>query len=128
MVKPMLTDDMIAVGAELVRRLDETNLELRAAFWWYSVDDGAWRLLLAFPKVKQLGPRIFYRKVDSVLQRIVGAREIVPLWDTKVIDASDPVVRAVKSVRKVSGARRPRVSGTMMKGVMIDEALIYRAA
>lgn len=128
MVKPMLTDDMIAVGAELVRRLDEKDLDLRAALWWYSVEDGAWRLLLAFPRVKQLGSRTFYRKIDSVLRRIAGATEIVPLWDTTVIDASDPIVGAVKSVRRALGARRPRIRGTMMKGVMIDEALVYRAA
>jgi hypothetical protein len=123
----MLSDEMITVGAELVRRIDETDLDLRAALWWYSTERDAWELLFAFARVKQLGARKFYRQIDSVLRRLAGS-EVITLADTHVIDASDPIVGAVRSVRRVKGERRSRIKGEILKGVLIDDALIYHAA
>ena len=41
-IKEMLTKEMIDAGAELLKRLDEANLDVQAALWVYLWESNRW--------------------------------------------------------------------------------------
>jgi hypothetical protein len=55
MVETGLTRELIDAGAKLVEKLDERGLAPDAAFWLYSPEEEAWKLLLV--EVKQAKKR-----------------------------------------------------------------------
>lgn len=56
MVETSLTNEMIESGAKLVQKLDERGLAPDAAFWLYSPELQAWKLVLAEVKMGKVGP------------------------------------------------------------------------
>lgn len=68
MDKPVLVEESVERGNELVDLLNRSNFPLRAALWNYSSDREDWRLLIATPLYDIEGPLAAYRKLDSVVR------------------------------------------------------------
>ena len=58
MVETGLTRELIDAGAKLVEKLDERGLAPDAAFWLYSPEEEAWKLLLVEVKLAKKGPKV----------------------------------------------------------------------
>lgn len=130
MVEANLTDDLILSGADLVRSLDESDLTIKAALWFYSSDVGAWRLILGVKEADKLGPKATYRKVQSVIQRLKKNQtsgRSVSLYDIAVVEANAPLLEllrvTVRTDEKISGIR---FSNNAINGQLIEDAYIYR--
>lgn len=127
MVETILTDKMIESGAQLVRRLDESKLEFDAAFWLYSSDREAWRLVIAHPELGELGPRKIYRRIDKVMMKFQDEITEVALADVTLFMPDNPIVSAIrKAMRKSPGISGTRLTNTGINGILIEGAYIYR--
>lgn len=129
MVETNLTRELIDAGARLVKKLDERGLAPDAAFWLYSPEKQAWKLLLVEAKLVKEGPRAAYSEVQKILGRY--AEEFGDLrLDDLVLEKPD--ARIVELIRKVvrtgPGLTGIRFKENVVDGTLIDDAYIYRMA
>ena len=127
MVEAILTDKMIESGAELVRRLEESKMEFDAAFWLYSSDREAWRLVIAHPELGEIGPRKLYRHIQKVMMKFKDEISEVALADVTLFMPGNPIVTAIRKAMRIN----PDISGTRLtntgiNGTLIEGAYIYR--
>ena len=124
LVKEVLTEHMIAAGAELTTELDRAKWPVVAALWLFDADNNEWRLLLASPSVRLAGPRAAYAQVASTLRNL---RTPLPLESVTVVEPEDSRIRlltsAYQSNRNLEGHRFFRGA---IGGHVIDDAYIYR--
>ena len=127
MVKEMLTKEMIQAGADLVRRLDEAHLEVKASLWLYIPDSNLWRLVIASPAVKDEGPKRVYQKIQSVLSQAPDDAYKVTLSDISVVENTDPLVTLLRTAVKTGmGISGLRFSRNTINGHFIEDAYLYR--
>jgi len=125
LVKETLSGEQIAAGAELVKKLDEKEIPLAAAFWFFLPEPNQWRLILASPLVRLEGPKRLYRQVQSLLTKVGDSA--VRLADVAVIDSQDPLILLLgNAIRTGTGISGIRFSRNTINGVFIDDAYIYR--
>jgi hypothetical protein len=130
MVEAALTPQLIQEGADLVQALDAAGLTPDAAFWLYSPDINAWKLVLADVKVGSQGPREVYRQIQRTLRALSDKITILSLDDVVAAKPDAPVVSVLKKVarRAGPGIGGIRFSQSMIDGVLIEDAYIYRLA
>lgn len=122
-----LTPDAVAGGERLLRALDDKNVIVDAAFWLFSSESSTWKLMIASPEFRTLGPKRLYKRVQSILATVEPPKP--DLSDVSIIDSHDGLVHllraAINTGRTINGIRFKR--GTI-NGVLIPEAYIYRVA
>src|SRR5882762_1542759 len=106
-VKEALSEEMIAAGADLTRRLDSAGFAVAASLWLYVPETNSWRFVIGSPEVRTRGPRWAYRQIQSVLSKMPPEQAKVPLKDITVLDSDDPLLAllrvAVKTGNAISG-------------------------
>jgi len=125
-VTESLSPEMVETGEKLLHLLDEAKFDVSAALWFYFSDVNAWRLLIASPKVKIEGPRKAYKKVQSVVSKMLETPK-VGIQNIAVVDSRDPLIHllrgALRSGAAISGIR---FSKNTINGHFIEDAYIYR--
>ncbi len=126
LVKELLTSQEIAVGEELLRRLDADRLEVIAAYWIFNPEVGTWRLEFVSPLVESRGPLEFYA---CILFSLDEEPKLSPRLSFDVINIEGPnysfykqLVPAVKSRKELSGVRLSRI---LVGGQLVD-LYVYR--
>ena len=66
MVEQILTKEMIEAGESLLRLMDEKKMKPDAVLWFYSPNIQKYKLLIAMPKERQLGPKKFCNRSRSL--------------------------------------------------------------
>jgi hypothetical protein len=125
-VKEQLTEEMIDAGAELVEKLDEIQLPISAAFWFFIPDSNEWRLLIASGELPTSGPRSVYERIDTARasMRDPAASQ---LPNVGLLAPDHPLVQLLRtSLRTGTHISRIRFSKNVINGQFIDDALIYR--
>ena len=124
-----LDAEMIKSGAELTQQLDNEQIVVKAALWYYLGDQGAWRLIIASPEVTVSGPRKMYQKLQRSLARLHKREEGIGLSldNISVVDPSYPPVlllkQAVSTGHTISGIR---FKNSAINGQMVEDSYIYR--
>ena len=127
MVKEQLTDEMIQLGKEILKKLDEANLNISSAFWFYLEDAEKWRFILATPQVRIHGPKVVYQKIKQVLSKFGSDRKVIDLKDISVIEDNHSSIKIMsKAIGPISGIAEERFSRNTINGHYIEDALIYR--
>jgi hypothetical protein len=126
-VKESLSEQMIAAGSELVRRLDEAGVAVSGALWFYDPDSNDWRLILATPEVRAKGVKTMYKEVQSVVRTIREGQSVLSLKDISVVDPDDPLISLLKQAIKTGdNISQIRFSRNMINGTLIEDSYIYR--
>ncbi|MDP3938051.1 MAG: hypothetical protein Q8R92_07930 [Deltaproteobacteria bacterium] len=129
LVKNVLTEGMMKAGADLVRKLDEVEWPVFAAFWLYLPEVNTWKLVLASPRVALSGPRQAYESIQTALATLPDARSQLALSDIEVVDPRHYLVSllrtAVSTGPTVNGIRFTR---NVINGHLIHDAYIYRVS
>ena len=128
MVEANLTKELIDAGAKLVQKLDKRGLAPDAAFWLYSPEEQTWKLVLVEVTLAKKGPKAAYAEIQKIL---AGDKELGNLrLDDLVLEKPD--ARNVELIRKAlrtgSGIAGIRFRNSVIDGMLIDDAYIYRAA
>lgn len=126
-VKEYLSDAMIEAGARLTAKLDEANVPITAAFWFYDSEVNEWRLFFASPEVSTKGNTEVYKRIQPALKALATEGFSISSLLIRLLDANDRLVRLLSSaVVTGPGVSRIRFSKNAVNGHFIDDALIYR--
>ena len=128
LVGEQLTPDMIKSGELLVTALDKLNLLVKGAFWLLLPDQRVWRLMIASPEVRALGPKAVYRKVRSALTKLPMGVTPIGMKDISVVDEKTPLFLLLRSaIATGPGISGIRFSRNVINGHLIEDAYLYRA-
>jgi hypothetical protein len=126
LVKESLTPEMVRVGEQIVRALDNSRWPVVSAFWLFDPEQNRWRLIIASPEVGLQGPRNAYIHIGKALQELHTGE--ISLHDISVRSPDDKLVKifasAVSTGPEMSGIRFSR---NAIDGRYIEDAFIYRS-
>ncbi|WP_162342718.1 hypothetical protein [Cyclobacterium salsum] len=126
MDKKTLVNIDIEEGKKVLEALDDSNLSISSAFWFFLDDIEEWRLFFVAPDFDLVGPKKLYSKVQKILQD--HKNEInIPLEAISLISPKDQLIGILKmAITTGPGISGIRFSGNDINGVLIKDAYIYR--
>ena len=125
-VTESLTNEMIEAGADLVRRLDASPIEIRACLWHFLPEPNVWRLIIASPEVAKYGPRKVYRKIQDVLSDIPEEGPSIGLTDISAVAHDNSLISLLrKAIKTGNGVSGIRFSRNVIDGQYIEDTYIY---
>lgn len=128
LVGEQLTPDMITSGEKLIAALDKLNLLVKGAFWLHLPDQRTWRLVIASPEVRVVGPKAVYRKIQTALGKLPAGAAPVGTKDISVVDEKLPLfVLLRRAISTGPGISSIRFSRNVINGQLIEDAYVYRA-
>ncbi len=126
MVASTPTQERITAGEELLALLDEAGLQVDVALWFYLPDSEEWRLLLSLPTLIKRGPKAAYRAVQKAVSKLPEDNPLL-LDDVTVAEEDAPLFQLLKKTfKKRSGSGYIGLSNCVIRGQLIEGALIYR--
>ena len=115
----------VEAGKQLIRALDASGLDVRAAFWLFLEEAEEWRLYVASPLVTELGPREVYSRILQVLKD--SKISSIDLSEISVVDPKYRLVSVLSSAYSTGpGITEIKFVGNAVDGVYIRAAVIYR--
>jgi hypothetical protein len=127
LVGDQLTEDMITTGEHVVSGLDKLSVLVRGAFWLLLPDQHVWRLVIASPEVRTIGPKAVYRKVATALRRLQPNVRPIGTKDITVLEDNNQLVQLLRMLIKTGPTvSRIRLSRNVVNGQLIEDALLYR--
>lgn len=121
-----LTSEMRAAGENLIHELDRRKFPAKAAFWLYETEGDDWRLMIATPQLRSVGPRKLYKSVQQAIAKID-----TPIRTSSVflLDTKDPFIKRLSTaIGRGPGVSGMRFSRNSINGRFIEDAYIYRMA
>jgi len=128
-VKDSLTEDMIRFGEDLIKKLDQVQWPVFAAFWLYLPELNSWKLVLASPIVALKGPREAYQAIQMALAVVPQTRVPITLSDVEVVEPNHYLVilfRSALETGPIIGSIR--FTGNVINGQFVHDAYIYRVS
>ncbi len=127
LVGDQLTPDMIKSGELIVAALDRLNLVVKGAYWLLLPEQHVWRLVIASPEVRSLGPKAVYRKVVAALQRLPEDASPIGAKDISVVEDKNQLFLILRSMVSTGpGISGVRFSKNVINGQLIEDAYLYR--
>ena len=125
MVKTALVAAEEAVGSEIVRALDQSEISIKVALWLYSSDHEDWRFALASPQLDAMDRREAYKVVHAALSAAGIPVEKTPTL--MILNMSDPFIRALRRIfAKAKSVEGMRLGGQPIGDRFVEDALAYR--
>jgi hypothetical protein len=94
------------------------------ALWLFDRESGEWHLLIATPRVDEVGARKAYEELSAITRRLPA--DSTQLLRIELVSPKQPLYRALRSVfgdtASVEGAR---LGSTQIGGMYIDDAYLY---
>ncbi|MEX2567918.1 MAG: hypothetical protein WD431_18365, partial [Cyclobacteriaceae bacterium] len=112
MDKKTLGNIDIEEGKKVLMSLDDSNLNISSAFWFFLEDIEEWGLFFATPDFDVFGPKKLYAKVQKILQN--HRNEInIPLEAITLISPKDLLI----GILRMALTTGPGISGIRFSGV-----------
>ena len=121
------SEQMLLAGESLIKRLDETDAKVQAAFWILDDEEKTWKLTIVSPLVASEGPRNYYRRIDNINESAKPDEDVIALHNISVSDTDNRIVKAIK--RSVLGNAilgNNRLGRNTLGGVHIEDMYLYR--
>lgn len=91
---------------------------------WFQSESGEWNLLIATPRVDEIGRRRAYLELAKIANRILT--DSGKLLKVELISPKLPLYRALRSVfGKTASVEGARLGNTQIDGMYIDDAFLY---
>lgn len=127
LVTDMLSEQMIMAGADLLKKLDESSCNVKAAFWMYFPDEKTWKYIVASPLVKDEGPRKYYKRIIDANAKIGSTENVISLNNISVSNVDNQLIQLLKfAISTGDSISNIRFSKNTVNGVFIDDTHIYR--
>ena len=123
MDKTQLVEKDIEDGRILLKALDNNDLPVVGAFWFYFSESNKWRLFIISPLVETEGPKNTY----ILIQKIISSKSSILLDNISVFSPKDELYQLLKKTIKTgNGISMVRLSRSVINGNYIEDILIYR--
>jgi hypothetical protein len=119
--------EMLLAGESLIKRLDELDSKVLAAFWILDAEDKTWKLTIVSPLVESVGPRNYYKRINDINESAKPDEDVIALHDISVSDTDNRIVKGLK--RSVLGnalLENNRLGRNTLGGVYIEDMYLYR--
>jgi hypothetical protein len=94
------------------------------ALWLFQSESGEWHLLIATPRVDEIGPRKAYEELSDITRRIPA--DSTQLLRIELISPKQPFYQALRSVfGKTASVEGARLGNTQIGGMYINDAYLY---
>ena len=126
MDKAILAGPDIEEGKKLLKLLDQSELKIVSAFWYYRSESEVYRLAIVTPFFEKYGPRRTYEKIQSVLRS--NPEIAIVLNEISAMGPNDPLNRGLRTLL-ANGAPElsgERITQSVVDGIYIDDAYLYR--
>ncbi|MEY3807848.1 MAG: hypothetical protein RI893_824 [Pseudomonadota bacterium] len=121
------SDEMLLAGESLIKRLDETDAKVQAAFWLLDAEEKIWTLTIVSPLVETEGPRNYYKRINDLNESASPDEAIIALHDINVSDTDNRLVKAIRrSVLGDAKLENNRLGRNTLGGVYIEDMYLYR--
>ncbi len=121
------SDQMLVAGESLIKRLDETDAKVQAAFWLLDAEEKTWTLTIVSPLVETEGPRNYYKRINDINESASPDEEVIALHDISVSDTDNRIVKAIRcSVLGDAKLENNRLGRNTLGGVYIEDMYLYR--
>jgi hypothetical protein len=127
-VKEPFTDQMRDSGRALIDELGNVEFVIKSAFWIYDKDAGEWRLIIATPRVDEVGPKFAYGVVWDALQRLGEKVAGLSLENVSLASPEDALVVLLQTVFKPTGQGSVRLTRSRVNNVYVEDAFLYGMA
>jgi hypothetical protein len=118
--------EMVVAGENLIKRLDESDAQVQAAFWLLDDKEKTWELTIVSPLVESGGPRNYYKRINDINES-TNSEEVISLHDIHVSDTNNRIVKALKrSVLGTAILGNNRLGKNFIGGVHFEDMYIYR--
>ncbi len=121
----VLTGPDIDFGKMLWHALRENEkFPAKGAFWLFESESGEWHLLIATPRVDQVGPRKAYEELSNITrQTSVDSTQLLRI---ELISPRQPLYQALRSVfGETASVEGARLGNTQIGGIYINDAYLY---
>ncbi len=125
------SDQMLLAGESLIKRLDETDAKVQAAFWLLDAEEKTWTLTLVSPLVESEGPRNYYKRINDINKTANPDEEVIALHDISVSDTDNRIFKAFLSIRdsvlwnEIPWVKK-RLGKNFIGSVYFEDMYIYR--
>lgn len=121
----VLKDTDIEFGRNIWQALRKNKkFPIQGIFWLFEPDANEWRLVVATPRVDEVGPRDAYGELADITRKIPADSD--QLLKIELISPAQPLYQALRAVfahtASVTGAR---LGNTQVRGMFINEAYLY---
>jgi hypothetical protein len=118
---------MQLAGNSLIKRLDESNAKVAAAFWILEDKEKNWELTIVSPLVECEGPRNYYKRINDINDSVNADESVVSLHDIRVSNTNNRIVKAIKnSVLGNAVLGNNRLGRNFLGGVYFEDMYLYR--
>ena len=119
-----LVNEMIDSGAALIEKLRQQRVDVTAAFWVKTSEEGSWFLYIASTIVDNEGLAAGYRKLYGALPSV--ANSWIFRSNLKLIGMTTPIAEDVLNIQQRGSAPlATRYGGRQLGSLSIEEAYIY---
>lgn len=120
-----LRDSDIDFGKAIWHALRENkNFPAQGVLWLFQSESGEWHLLIATPKVDEVGPRKAYEELTLVTKRLAAGP--TNLQRIELISPRVPLYQALRDIfGKTASVEGVRLGNTQVGGMYIDDAYLY---
>ena len=127
MVIDPLSEEMIQVGRKFTERLGEAQMPVGSSLWLYFSEAEVWRLVIASPTVKELGPKKAYTLIQAELRGSPDEFQSLSLSEISAVEPDSPLVSPFRKVTKVQS---PPIGVKLLRsafnGHFVEGAYIYK--
>ena len=127
MAATALVEQDLSEGRALLHTLDEANFPVFAALWLLDSDSGNWTLYMGSSEVDRLGGTYdAFARLQGILN---SAKSQIALRRVTLVGTSDRFLSRIVGANTVKGFDERfdlRIQDTMLNGVFVEEAVIYR--
>ena len=127
MAQAVLVNEDIDAGRDLVRLLDESRFPVSAAAWIYFPDIEEWRLVIGTPRACEK-LQDAYLDMAVAMDAMGDLRKRIDLARVKLVPPTDRMLQAMGRAVSAPGLHTIHFRKSVINGIYIDDALIYRLA
>ncbi|WP_150048952.1 hypothetical protein [Methylomonas rhizoryzae] len=121
------TDAMRLAGESLVKKLDESGVQVAAAFWIQDVEEKNWELTIVSPLVGSEGPRSLYKRINDIYEACSDDEDVISLHDIRVSSIHNRIVNAMRnSVLAGAQLANNRMGRNYIDGIYIEDMYLYK--
>ena len=121
----VLNEADIKFGKKLWQSLRKNaKFPIQGIFWLLQPRSAEWHLVIATPKVDQLGQRDAYRELADVTQNVKA--DSSQLLKIELISPNEELYQGLRSVfAKAASVEGARLGNTQVQGLFINDAYLY---